>query len=149
MPLDSTRSYGPTAAVTEAFLDIGHINGTALPKAKGATEKIAWEYWVSSLLAQLAEVRREKAKRAAIAGGVLPDIAANPLPVGTTQAVYAGTLVTIGVKVVGQSDRVNVPALVADMLAAGFAPRVVKRLVKKHTRSFAGAHVFTASLVPA
>jgi hypothetical protein len=61
--------------------------------------------------------------------------------------VYASDVVTISVKVVEQADRVNVAALVADLEKTGIALRTLRRLVKKHTTPYAGAHIFTASLV--
>jgi hypothetical protein len=146
MPLDSTRVTSKSAAVTDAFAEIGRANGTSMPRAKGTQERPAWEYWVSSLLAQLAELRRERAKKAAIAAGVIPDHVTVPFPVGTAEVVYAGTLVTIGVKVVAQADKINVPGLVADLEAAGVKRAVLKKLLKRHTRNFSGAHIFTASL---
>jgi hypothetical protein len=146
MPLDSARAASRTAAVADAFAEIGRANGTAMPRAKGAQERVAYEYWVSSQLAQAAELRRERAKRAAIAAGVLPDYVTAPLAIGTMEVVYAGTLVTIGVKVFSQADKINTPGLVADLAAAGVPKAVLKKLLKRHTRSFAGAHVFAASL---
>ena len=146
MPLDAARASDRTEALTDAFAELGRANGTAMPPTRKTKDKLAFEYWVASLLNRLAEARRDKAKRVAVAGGVLPDHAANPLPVGTSEIVFVGERVTIALKVVGQTDRVNVPALMADLVKAGVKPAVLKRLVKKHTESFAGAHVFTASV---
>jgi hypothetical protein len=85
-------------------------------------------------------------RNAAVAGGLLPDHTADPMPVGTFETVYSGSLVTITVKVANQPDRVAVPALLADLEAAGVKAALLRRLVKKHSTSFAGAHTFTASL---
>ena len=156
MPLDTTTtsttgtaSQIRSAAVLAAFADVGHVGTTAPPRAKGAAravDKTAWEYYVASVGCQTQESRREKAKRACIAAGLIPDTAINPLPVGTLETVYAGLFVTIGLKVAAQADRTNVPGLVADLLAH-IPAKTLNRLVKKHTRSFAGAHIFTASLI--
>jgi hypothetical protein len=146
MPLDAARPLDKTAAITDAFAEIGRVNGTMPPRSRNAKDKLAWEYWTASLLNRLAEARRDKAKRAAVAGDVLPDHTAHPLPVGTVETVYTGALVTIGMKVVEQADRLDVAGFVADLEKSGVASRLLKRLVKRHTRSFPGAHVFTASL---
>jgi hypothetical protein len=145
MPLD-VQPADKTAALTEGFTDLGRCVNAMLPKTPSAIDRAALEYWASSLVCRLADAWRDRTKRAAVASGALPDHATNPLPVGTAETVYAGPLVTISVKVVEQADRVNVAALVADLEQAGVASRLLKRLVKKHTKSFGGAHVFTASL---
>ena len=145
MPLDAQAPATKTDALTATFAEIGRPRGAAASR-KPTKDVLAWEYAVSSLLARLSDARRDKAKKAAIAGGVLPDYAANPLPIGTADTVYVSPLVTIGLKVVAQAERVNVPNLVADLLAAGVKPAVLTKLIKKNTESFAGAHVFTASL---
>lgn len=147
MPLDSPTPSDKATAIIDAFGEIGRVNGTMIPRRSNAKDRIAYEYWVSSLLNRLSEARRDKARRAAVAGGVLPDHAANPMPVGTVETVYAGGLVTIAMKVVEQADRVDVAGLMADLEAAGVAAKLLKRLAKRHTRTFPGAHVFTASLV--
>jgi hypothetical protein len=152
LPLDDTHPrtkakpaipLDRTATITEAFGEIG----IALPRSRNAQDKLADEYWAASVLAGLAEKRREKAKRAAVAGNVLPDHAAHPLAIGTAETVYTGALVRIDVKVVEQADRVDVVGFVADLERAGVKLATLKRLRKKHTKSFAGAHVFTASLI--
>jgi hypothetical protein len=53
--------------------------------------------------------------------------------------------VTINLKVVPQAPRVNTAALVAALEQAGVKPALLKRLVKKHTEKFGGAHIFTFS----
>ena len=146
MPLDSTRSITITEAVNESFDEIGRAIRTMLPKATTAKDRLAAEYLAASLTSRLSEAWRDKTKRAAVGGGVLPDHTADPFPVGTVETVYTGALVTISVKVVEQADRVDVAGLVASLEKAGVKPTLLKRLVKKHTKSFAGAHVFTASL---
>lgn len=142
MPLDATTPLDRTAQITDAFGELGR----QLPKSRNAKDRLAFEYWVSSILSRLAEARREKAKRAAVAGGVLPDHSAAPMPIGTTETVYTGELVTIGVKVVEQASRLDAAGFIADLEKAGLPARTLKRLVKKHTTTFSGAHIFTASL---
>jgi hypothetical protein len=145
MPLDAAKTLpkiGAAETINEAFAAIRFPN-----TARNARDRLAEEYWASSLLSRNADARREKAKRAAVTGGVLPDHLARPYPVGTSETVYAGATVTINLKVVPQADRVNTAALVAALEKAGVKPALLKRLVKKHTEKFGGAHIFTASLV--
>lgn len=143
MPLDSTHAATKTDLISAAFSEIGKAQ---LPTTKSTKDKLALEYWAASLLNRLSEARREKAKKAAVMGGVLPDHTSNPLAIGSAETVYSGPLVTIGVKVVAQADRVNVPGLVAYLEKNGVKPALLKRAVKRHTEVFGGAHIFTALL---
>jgi hypothetical protein len=143
MPLDDTHLVSVSEAVTFAFAEIGKDH---LPATRSTKEKLALEYWVSSVLLRLAEARRDKAKRAAVHGNVLPDTLANPFPIGTAEAVYAGALVTIGLKVVPQAERLNVAGLTAYLEKNGVRPALLKRAVKRNTETFAGAHIYTALL---
>lgn len=141
------RATEKTALIAAAFGEIGRVNGTMMPKSNKSDDPAVYEYCVASLLTQLGERRREDAKKALVARGVIPDYSAQPLAVGTAETVYVSDLLTVGVKVTAQADRVNVLALVADLKAAGVKPALLKRLVKRHTKSFAGAHGITALLV--
>jgi hypothetical protein len=143
MPLDDTRAASRTEVIATAFAEIGT---KLLPATRSTKEKLALEYWASSVLTRLAEARREKAKRAAVIGGVLPDIATSPYPIGAAETVYAGSSVTIGVKVVAQADRVNIAGLVAYLEKNGVKPALLRRAVKRNTETFPGAHIFTALL---
>jgi hypothetical protein len=145
-PSRAQRATEKTAAIASAFQEIGRVNGTMMPLSKKADDKLAWEYFAASELSSLAEKRRDVAKLAAVKGGVIPDYSAHPLEVGTSATAYISDLLTIGVKVTAQADRVNVLGLVADLKAAGVETRLLKRLVKRHTKSFAGAHSVTALL---
>jgi hypothetical protein len=102
---------------------------------------------VASYLLSAAEKRREAATKAAVAAGVLPDHAKAPLPIGQHPGVYRGEVIEISAAVVAQADKLDGPGLVADLLAANVAPRLVKRLVAKNTRQFNPAHRYAASLV--
>ncbi len=118
-----------------------------LPKRHSANERAAAEYWGASVASQVAEQWRGKAKAQAVAAGVLPDHEAHPSPIGTMETIYADKLISISMKVVAQADRVDVTSLIADLTKAGLPERVLKKLLKRHTRTFPGAHIFTASLV--
>ncbi len=135
-----------TALIAQAMAEIAESIQAMLPRRASATERAAAEYWGASIANQLAEAWRNRAKRLAVAQGVLPDHTADPYPIGTSETVYVGTLVTVSLKVVEQADRVDVPGLVADLIASGIKPAVLKRLLRRHTKSFAGAHIFSASL---
>jgi hypothetical protein len=134
------------ALIVQALAAIAESIQAMLPRRASTTERAAAEYWGASIVNQLAEAWRNKAKRQAVAQGVLPDHAATPYPIGTSETVYVGTLVTVSLKVVEQADRVDVPGLVRDLIASGVKPAVLKRLLRKHNKSFPGAHIFTASL---
>jgi hypothetical protein len=147
MPLKAARGNDRTGAVTAAFADIGRAGDTLLPRSRTTLDRLAEEFWRSQVLNRLAEKRKDESKAAAVAGGVLPDYKAEPSPVGTAETVYSGATVAITLRVNAQADHVDVPGLVADLEKAGVKPAVLRRLVRKHTTSFGGAHVFTASLV--
>lgn len=147
MPLDATRTVTITDAVNDAFDGIDRMVGAMLPKGTTEPDRTSVRHYASSLVARKAEAWRDQTKRAAVAGGVLPDHSADPYPVGTAETVFTGKYVVIGLKVVEQADRVDVAGLVADLAKAGVKPAVLKRLVKRHTRSFPGAHIYSASLV--
>lgn len=140
------RATAKTAAIASAFGEIGRVNGTMMPESKKPGDKLAWEYWAASELSSLAEKRRDAAKAAAVKGGVIPDYGAHPLEVDTRATIYISDLVTISVDVTRQATKLNGLALVADLVAAGIKPALLKRLVKKHTKSFNGAHGITAVL---
>lgn len=150
MPLDGTIQQRPRAkpplGLLEALADLERTLALLRPRARTAKDKLALDYWGASEAQRLGEAWREKAKRAAIAGGVLPDHTADPLPVGTSTTVYASSLLTIGLKVVRQADRVDVAGLLADLEAYGVKPSVLKRMLKKRTELLGGAHIFRALL---
>lgn len=120
-----------------------------MARAKTARDRLAVTLWASKRGVSLNEAWADAAKKAAIAEGLIPDYAANPLPVGTVATVYSSALVTIGVQVTQQAPRLNVDAFVADLVAAGVKVATLRRLRKKHTTVFNGAHVITALLATA
>jgi hypothetical protein len=147
MPLDdTTRALDRTAAVSEAVAEVGRTIRATLPRKATEKDKLFADFWGWSLVLRMVEPLRDKSKRAAVAGEVLPDHAAHPFAVGTSETVYSSELGSIGMKVVEQADRLDVPGFVADLEKAGVKPALLKRLQKKHNRSFPGAHIFTASL---
>jgi hypothetical protein len=142
MPRAAAAPLDRTAAVAGEFATIG--TGVRI---RDVQDKAAWEYWAASALLGLAEKRRDKAKKQAVAAAVIPNYADDPMPIGTAETVYSGAQVRIDVKVVEQATRVDVAALVIDLERAGVKLATLRRLVKKHTRTFNGAHILTASLV--
>ncbi|MGD0106328.1 MAG: hypothetical protein ABSC06_20145 [Rhodopila sp.] len=148
MPLDDTgsRTKPKLVALGDARTELDRALAALLPRAKTVRDKLALDYWAASEAARLDDAWREKAKRGAVAGGVLPDYTANPLPVGTSETVYSSPLLTIGLKVVRQADRVNVAGLVAYLEQAGVKPALLRRAVKRNSEQFGGAHIFTVLL---
>lgn len=156
MPLDdTTRRIKPKPkpkpapkpdanAVARAELDLTLAG--LLSRAKTAKGRDVLAYWGSSLACSQAESWRGSAKKALIARGVLPDYTTNPLPVGTVETIYADPLVLLTVKVTQQASRLAVDAFVADLLEAGVKPALLKKLRKRHTTDFSGAHIITAVL---
>lgn len=155
-----TRSRRPAAApapepqadcagvtvFTMAFGDLAHVLRSMLPAKAPPDQRAALEYWGSTLAASLAEAWRGRARKQAVSLAVLPDHVTTPRPIGTAEIVYADPLVSIGMRVVEQAGRVDVEALAADLVKSGVKATLVARLVRKHTKAFPGAHIFTASL---
>lgn len=141
------RATEKTAAIASAFGEIGRTNGTRMPESTNPDDKYWWARLVSQQLGTLNDKAKDDSNKALIARGLLPNYAEHPLPIGTSATIYASDLLTAAVKVTQQADRVDVAALVAELVAKELIkPGVLKRLVKKHTRSFAGAHSVTALL---
>ena len=109
--------------------------------AKTAEVRAWLEYWAATEDERRAVARREKAKRA-----VVPDFAANPLPVGTVETLFSCPLLTVGVKVVRQADRVDVAGVVAYLGQSGVKPALLRRAVRRNSMVFAGAHIITVLL---
>jgi len=158
MPLDDTlakprsRARSPKAAAkpdpnAEVRAELDRAYAELLSKAKTAKSREVLAYWASSRADSQSDAWREAAKKALIASGVLPDYAANPLPVGTVATIYSDPLVMLSVKVTQQAARLNVDACFADLAAAGVKVGLLRRLRKRHTTEFGGAHIITALLV--
>ena len=139
MPLDATTR---TDAIAEAFAALSY--GL---RPKSNTDAVADEWAVASELLSQAEKRRERATKAAVAAGVLPDHAKAPLAIGTHPRIFVGANVEISATVVEQAERLDGAALVADLLAAGVKAPLLKKLVAKHTKRFNPSHRYSASLV--
>lgn len=140
MPLDSTRA---ASAVEQIETAVAAIRLTGGRNAEPADV----EYFVASVVQRCAERRRDKATRAAVAAGVLPDHTKAPLSVGVHPGIYRGDLVEIGVTVVEQPSRLDADGFVAALIAGGVKPALVKRLRAAHTTDYNPAHRFAASLV--
>lgn len=142
----ATPAIDRGAVVSQAVAEIGVAARKLLPPRAPKAQVVAADYWAGSLVMQLAEAWRIRAKREAVAMGVLPDHTEHPSPVGTAETVYTDPMITIAMKVVEQAARVDVPGLIADLQKLEIKPTVLARLLKKHTKTFPGAHIFTASL---
>jgi hypothetical protein len=145
-PIAASVETAGSATIAIAFAQVVHAIRTMAPQKASTKTLAAMDYYGSSAVAAIAEAWRGKAKKTAIALGVLPNYEAEPFDIGTAETVYTDAFTTISLRVTPQAPRVDVDGLVADLEAAGIKPALLKRLLKKHTRTFAGAHVFTASL---
>lgn len=145
-PPTDAKQPGGLVIVTAGFDGLAQIVRGLCGLKASAPEQAAFEYWGSTLLVALAEAWRAKCKKTAIALGVIPDYEATPLPIGSVTTVYTSPAMTIVAKVVPQAPRVDLAGLLVDLGRIGIKPSVLKRLVKKHTKEFAGAHIFTAQL---
>lgn len=153
MPLDDTsaKSACPLKAAKpdphgEARAELGRTLAALLTRAKTPKSRKVLNYWASSRADSQSEAWREAAKKDLIASAVLPDYAKNPLPVGTVATIYADPLVVLSVKVTHQASRLNVDACFADLAAAGVKLALLKKMRKRHTTKFNGAHTVTALL---
>jgi hypothetical protein len=117
-----------------------------IARTKSSVSRKWVTYAVATQSQSLSEAWRDESRRALIACGALPDYRAAPLSVGTQATIYSDALVTVGVKVTKQPPSLDVDACFADLLAAGVKPALLKRLRKKHTTAFNGAHILTALL---
>jgi hypothetical protein len=157
MPLDGTtrraNPRSPKAAVpgkpdanADARAELDRTLARLMARAKTAKSREVLAYWASSRAGSQSDAWREGAKKALIARGVLPDYATNPLPVGTVATIYADPLAMLTVKVTQQASRLNVDAFVADLAAEGVKAALLRKLRKRHTTDFSGAHIITALL---
>lgn len=136
-----------TNRINKAFGNIGKTNGTAMPTSDRNTENVAWEVHVASHLARLAEGRKEAAYKEAVRSGVMPDHKAEPRCAGTNETVYGGDVVSINLSVRKGRPILDSARFIDDLLIAGVDRALVGKLVDKHTKQTAPAHVFTTSLV--
>jgi hypothetical protein len=152
MPLDDTaRRAKPGAAVkpdvhAERRAELDRNLAALLARAKTTKSGKVLRFNAASLAVSQSEAWREAAKKDLIASGVLPDYARNPLPAGTVATIYADPLVILAVKVTQQASRLNADAFVADLAAAGVKAALLRKLRKRHTTEFNGAHTVTALL---
>ena len=84
--------------------------GDQQPDSNSAREDAAWEYAVASELMRMAKVRKDKAQRAAVEAGALPDTSVETRPPGTHEIVYDGEWVQLMLKV-------NQPTVATDVTA--------------------------------
>lgn len=140
------RASEKIAAIAADYHEIGRVNASAMPRSANPDDIDWWTCLVAGQIGSLNDKVKDDAKKRLVSRGKLPDFSAHPLPVGTVRTLYASDLLTASVKVTAQADRVEVAGLVADLVAAGVKPGLLKRLVKRHTRSFAGAHSVTVVL---
>jgi hypothetical protein len=149
LPLDATRAATRLDAIDAAFDAIGTDAATRFPRGRRNSEVAAAEYLIATRLLSKAEKRRERAARAAVAAGVLPDHRAHPMPLGEHPAIWSGEYVTVSVSVVQQAAKPDIDGLIADLIANGVKPALIERLRARRMIEFPPAHRFTAALVAA
>jgi hypothetical protein len=90
------KTVNALSVFTAALMKIGSHNGSARPQPTNDVQKqVAWEYYVATTLAKLAETRKENALKAAVANGVLPDYKKQPLTAGKSAVPYDDDVVSI------------------------------------------------------
>ncbi len=153
MPLDDTTRARPKPKAaakpdphTIARGELDRSLAGLLARAKTTKSRAVLAYWAASRAGSQNDAWRDGAKKALIAAGVLPDYTATPLPVGSVETIYSDALVMLAVKVTQQASRLNVDAFVADLVEEGVKPALLRKLRKRHTTDFAGAHIITALL---
>lgn len=149
MPLDTAKATMKTVAITEAFDAIGVAEPTRQPRSRRNNEPIAWEFFVATQLARLADARKRQAHEAAVNAGVLPDHEKEPLPEGAERSVYAGEVVTIALAVGVPVRRLDVKSFVKDLEKAGVARKLLDKLVEDNMVAARAPHKFTAALTTA
>jgi len=145
--LDAPSANAKAAAINESFAAIGGTGDTRMPRAKGNSEPIAWEYHVASHLLRLADARKKKAQAAAVKAGVIFDHEKQPLCVGTNALVYAGEVVEIVVSVTTAATRLDTAGLFDAFEKAGLKRALIDRLVAKFTSDNRPPHKFVSTLV--
>jgi hypothetical protein len=99
----------PTLMVNEMKNDFALLGtGVQAPPTNRAQDEAAWEYAVATELLRAAKTRKDRAQRAAVDLGVLPDVAKEPRDPGNNEIVYEGTWVQVQL-------RVNQPVVGVDM----------------------------------
>ena len=123
--------------------------GTKLPARSGNNkEPVAYEYFIASHLAKLAEGRREAALKAAVAEGVIPDVTdpANQREPGTDEFIFNGELVTIMLNVAKPRTQVDMKALSSYLIEQKVKPAVVNAAIEAASKPTRAGHKFTSML---
>jgi hypothetical protein len=147
MPITTAAANALIETMTTAFAGIGNGAPTTMPRSKKNTDPFAWEVLVSKLLVKFSEARAAVAVEKAIDAGVMFDHKATPRVAGTAAVVYEGDVVRIDLKVTKGRAGFDHKAFIADLLAAGVAPKLVTKLSAKHETTSAAPHGFTPSLI--
>ena len=146
MPLDAAKATAKINAIIQAFDAIGVVEPTRQPRSRRNNEPVAWEFYVATHLAKLAEARKRQAIAAAVAAGVLFDHEKEPMAVGTERDVYAGDVVQIALVVSNPSRKLDVPGFVDALEKAGVKRKLLLETAEQHTTDSRAPHRFTASL---
>lgn len=107
---------------------------------------VAWEYFVSVLVAKRADARRKEAEKEAIKAGIIFDKEKHPELPGTNRIVYNDGLTVITLNVSSGSERVNVDEFIENLLEAGVKPSVIEECKEAATKEIRPAHRFSIDL---
>jgi hypothetical protein len=138
MPLDDTLARKPAPKPQR--------KPAAKPKPN-AKAQAALEYHVAATLARDAAARKKAAHKAAVSAAVLPDHETNPREPGTSEVCYDDGKIRIVLTVAEPIEKLDTAPFVDALVRAGMKPAVLARLVKRHTRTTAAAHVFSSSVL--
>ena len=120
-----------------------------LPKGKGNTAPIAWEFFVSHVLNSYAAARYNAAKREAVKAGVIFNHEKDPLPAGTKQDVYNDGVVRVSVEVRSSYEQVDAKKMAAFLAGKGVKQKDIDDAIAFATTQTKCPHVFRADPVVA
>ena len=148
MPIVTSKADAKTAAIVKAFEAIGVVEPTRQPRSRRNNEPVAWEFYVATHLAKLAEARKRQAQAAAIVSGVIFDHEKEPMPEGTNgRVVYSGDVVEIELTVSNPSKRFDAAGFINALEKAGVKRKLLNELAEQHTADSRAPHKFSASLI--
>jgi hypothetical protein len=137
MPLDGTSRGKPQPSKRTIALRLRREEQSA----------VALEIREAQAARRKGETRWEAAIKLGIKARVIPDFTTTPEPVGTNRVVYVDAKTQISLFVAEPIEGLDYLGFIADLLKAGFEPKVVKRLARKHRTETRPAHRLTSSPV--
>jgi hypothetical protein len=145
MTLSSRAKNRLIADINEAFSTLGN----KLPARSGNNhEPLAWEYFIASHLAKIAEGRRDEAMKKAVSAGIIPDVTdpKEQREPGTNEFVFDGEIVTILLTVAKPRVQYDMKVLSQHLLDAKVKPAVVNAAIEAASKQTRAGHRFTTML---